>query len=126
MFLRKDVLKMCSKFTGDHPCRSAISIKLLIEIALRHGYSPENLVHIFRTPFLNNTSGRLLLSYANQKNILKHLFLGLMSKINNFCNSNIADLKFIPAYIFLSSLLFSLFTSVRAPKKICLSDSLLV
>ena len=30
MFLRKDVLKICSKFTEEHPCcRSVISIKLL-------------------------------------------------------------------------------------------------
>ena len=26
-FLKKGVLKICSKFTGDHPCGSAISIK---------------------------------------------------------------------------------------------------
>ena len=32
-----------------------------IEIALRHGCSPVNLLHIFRTPFLKNTSERLLL-----------------------------------------------------------------
>ena len=39
-------------------------IKLLcnfIEIALRHGCSHVNLLHIFRTPFPKNTSGRLLL-----------------------------------------------------------------
>ena len=29
MFLGKGVLKICRKFTGEHPCRSAISIKLL-------------------------------------------------------------------------------------------------
>ena len=29
VFLRKGALKICSKFTGEHPCRSAISIKLL-------------------------------------------------------------------------------------------------
>ena len=37
VFLGKGVLKICSKFTGEHPCRSAISIKLqcnFIEIAL--------------------------------------------------------------------------------------------
>ena len=48
-----------------HPCRSAISIKLLcnfIETAFRHGCSLVNLLHIFRTPFLKNTSGWLLLS----------------------------------------------------------------
>ena len=65
MFLGKGVLKICSKFTGEYPCQSAISIKLLcnfIEIALRHGCSPVNLLHIFRTPFLKNTSGSLLLN----------------------------------------------------------------
>ena len=29
VFLGKGVLKICSKFTGEHSCRSAISIKLL-------------------------------------------------------------------------------------------------
>ena len=65
VFLRKGVPKICSKFTGEHPCRSAISIKLLcnfIEIALPHACSPLNLLHIFRTPFTRNTSGRLLLN----------------------------------------------------------------
>ena len=55
MFLRKGVLKICSKFTGEHPCQSAI------ENVLRHGRSSVNSLHIFRTPFLKNTSGRLLL-----------------------------------------------------------------
>ena len=32
-----------------------------IEITLRHGYSPVNLLHIFKTPFLKDTSGGLLL-----------------------------------------------------------------
>ena len=62
--LIKRCLKICSKFTGEHPCRSTISIKLLcnfIEIALRHECYPVNLLHIFRTLFLKNTSGELLL-----------------------------------------------------------------
>ena len=29
VFLGKGALKICSKFTGEHPCRCAISIKLL-------------------------------------------------------------------------------------------------
>ena len=40
VFLEKVALKICSKFTGEHPCRRAILIKLLChfsEIALRHG-----------------------------------------------------------------------------------------
>ena len=65
VFLTNSVLKICSKFTGEHTWRSAVSIKLLcifIEIALRHGCSPVNLLHIFRTPFSKNTPGHLLWS----------------------------------------------------------------
>ena len=54
MFLGKGVLKICSKFTGEHPCRSVISIKLqssFIEIIFWYGCSPVNFLHIFRTPF---------------------------------------------------------------------------
>ena len=54
MFLGKGALKICNKFTGEHPCPSAISIKLLckfIKITLRQERSTVNLLHIFRTPF---------------------------------------------------------------------------
>ena len=64
VFLVKGVLKICSIFTGVHPCQSVISIKLLcsfIEITLCHGCSPINLLHVFKTRFSKNTSGRLLL-----------------------------------------------------------------
>ena len=66
VFLRKGVLKICGKFTGDYPYRSAISIKLLwnfIEIAIRPGDSPVNLLHIFIIPFYESTSGWLLLKW---------------------------------------------------------------
>ena len=52
VFLRKGVLKICSKFTGEDPSQSAILIKLLynfIKTILRHGSSPVNFLHIFRT-----------------------------------------------------------------------------
>ena len=64
VFLVKGVLKICSRFTGEYPYQSAISIKLLcnfIEIALRNGCSHVNLLHIFRTPFPKSTSGWLFL-----------------------------------------------------------------
>ena len=64
VFLEKGVLKICSKFTGEHPCQRVISIKLLcnfVEITLRHGFSPVYLLHIFRAHFLRNTSCGLLL-----------------------------------------------------------------
>ena len=71
VFLGKGALKICSKFAGT-PMPSVISIKLLwnfIKIALRHGSSPINLLHIFRTPFPKNTSGWLLLSHIFQHSV---------------------------------------------------------
>ena len=53
---------------------NVISIKLLynfVEIALQHGCSPVNLLHIFRTPFPKNTSVRLPLSTERQRPWLK-------------------------------------------------------
>ena len=66
VFLRKGVLKICNKFTGENPCRSAISIKLLcnfIEITLPHGCSPVDLLHIFSQLFLRTPlHGRFCIS----------------------------------------------------------------
>ena len=70
VFLGKGGLKICSKLTGEHPCRSLISIKLqrnFYEITLRHGCSLVNLLHIFGTPFPRKTSGGLLLSLEHLK-----------------------------------------------------------
>ena len=74
VFLEKSVPKRCSKFTGEHPCQSVISIKSLcnfIESTLRHGCSPVNLLHIFSIPSPKNTSGRLLLQLVR---IIKQRF----------------------------------------------------
>ena len=63
VFSGKCVLKICSKYR-EYQCRSAILMKLqnsFIEIALRHGCSSVNLLHISRTPFYKSTSGRLFL-----------------------------------------------------------------
>ena len=57
-------MKICSKFTGEHHAKVQFQKKLLcnfIEIALQHGCSPVNLLHIFRTTFLKGTSEGLLL-----------------------------------------------------------------
>ena len=89
VFLGKGLLKICSKFIGEHPCRGAISIKLqsdmfscssnfsgehpcrgaisiklqsnFTKITLRHWHSPVNLLHISRIPFPNKTPGLPLL-----------------------------------------------------------------
>ena len=66
VFIGKDVVKICSKFTGEHPCRNAISIKLqsdFIEITLRRGCSPKNLLHI--SYFWNISGGLLFFLYSS-------------------------------------------------------------
>ena len=87
--LKKRCSENMQQICREHPCRSVILIKLqsnfienrtltwvfsckfaayfqntfsycnFFEIALRHGYSRVNLLHIFRTPFLKNSSGWL-------------------------------------------------------------------
>ena len=77
--LGKGVQKICSKLTGEHPCRNIISMKFpcnFIEIALWHGCSPVNLLYIFRTPFSKNISGWLLLIDSSKTfHIVDHLLL---------------------------------------------------
>ena len=103
MFLGKGVLKICSKFTGEHPCRGAISVKLLCnfnEIALRHGCSPVNLLHIFRTPFLKNVSRWLLLTLAISTYFWKQ-FAGFNFQISQCSNRPLISatlLTIIPLY----------------------------
>ena len=64
MFLEKSVLKICRKFTGEHPCQCLVLITLqnsFIEIALWHERSRVNLLYIFRISFPKNTSEGLRL-----------------------------------------------------------------
>ena len=60
-----------------------------IVIALRHRCSPVNLLHIFRTPFLNNTCEGLLLSINDMISTLLFLALNKPSpfsgKYNTIC-----------------------------------------
>ena len=92
------------QISGERSCLSAISTKLLsnlfflififlilllwnfIETKLRHECSPVNLLHIFRTTFLENTSGRLLLNtrgFSRRYPVLKVALLKTQSKIES-------------------------------------------
>ena len=63
-----------------------------IEITLRHGWCSVNLLHIFRTPLLKNTSGGLLLMLkwviASFEFLKENLYLALFISIA--CMTNIA------------------------------------
>ena len=90
MFLKKGVLKICSRFTEEHPCRSGISIQLqsnFIKIALWHGCSLVNLLHIFRTSSPRNASGWLLLNIRIIYLHVTEACLKFTFAMFNFCHS---------------------------------------
>ena len=88
VLLGKSILKICSKFTGEHPYRSVISVKFLklhckfIEIALRYGvFSCKFAVfpeHLFiRTPlegYFCNLGFPFKMSLVNEKKTSADVF----------------------------------------------------
>ena len=107
VFFGKIVLKVCTKFTGEHPCRSVISIKLLCnfnEITCRCEYTPINLPHIFRKPFSKNTYGGLLLHFEN------YLFFRLLKMLgaDQICQQNKHGVKSVLIRSFSSPYLHAL------------------
>ena len=102
VFLGKGILEICTKFTGEHPCRSAISVKLLcnfIEIALCHGCSI-NLQCIFRTSLPDNTSEELLLQFAG--------YIPLQMNTNEIFNSVYWEIILINSHINIDSFSYSI------------------
>ena len=82
--LRKRCSKICSKFTGEHPCRNVISVKLLckfIEITLRHGCFPVNLLHIFGKPFLGTLLDSCLCRLSLISYFLKAAFILVLQTV---------------------------------------------
>ena len=103
MFLGKGVLK----FTGEHQCRSAISLKLLcnfIEITLRHECSTVNLLHIFRTSlFFKTPMGGCFWTF---REIVHIRCLTQITSVNYFCkNLHLRSLKKISPIFAKSSIL---------------------
>ena len=87
VFLGRRVLKICSKFTGEHSCQSAICN--FIEVALHHECYPVNLLHILRTHFPKNSSKKLRFplpldsnGHINETGIIMTLWIGLHKLAN--------------------------------------------
>ena len=57
----KNVLKNFAKFTGKHLCQSLLFNQTLLKKRLWRRYLPANFSKFLRIPFLQSTSGRLLL-----------------------------------------------------------------
>ena len=67
VFYKKGLLKTFAKFTGKHLCQSLFFNKVaglrsatLLKMRLWYRCFPVNFAKFWRTPFLQNTSGRLL------------------------------------------------------------------
>ena len=85
VFLRKDVVKICSKFTGEHSCRSAISIKLQSMSVLLY------MCYIFSEHlFPKSTSGRTSANRTldNQMLIMRNAMLQITWQNNHIYGSN--------------------------------------
>ena len=72
--MKKGVLRNSTKFTGKHLCQRLFFNKVaglrpatLLKKSLWHRCFPVNFVEFLRTPFLQNTSGRLLLYISSSK-----------------------------------------------------------
>ena len=81
--LGKGVVKICSKFAVEHLCQTVISINLqsnFIDVTLRHGFSPVNLLHIFRITFYKNTSTK---QWVYKLYILSEYGWGVFSSVDN-------------------------------------------
>ena len=96
----RGVLKICSKFTGEHPCRSVILIKLLsnfIEITPRHGCSA-NLLYNFRTPFPRNTPWRPFKVNIRETKVTSNDF-GLLFLLRTLSANSVQQRKQSPASV---------------------------
>ena len=72
VFYKKNVLRNFTKFAGKHLCQSLFINKVaglrpatLLKKRLWYRCFPVNFVKLLRTPFLQNTSGRLLLCFEH-------------------------------------------------------------
>ena len=66
VFLEKGVLKICSKFTGEHPCRNVISIKLESKATLLKSHFGMGVLCKFATCFQNTISQEHVLVAASE------------------------------------------------------------
>ena len=89
---KKGVLRNFAKFTGKHPCQSLLfrlRPTTLLKKRLWHRCFPVNFAKFLRTPFLQNTSGRLLLNLTKAR-------LDLLTKVSKYVNS-LSNVDFVYA-----------------------------
>ena len=66
VFLGKGILKICSKFTGEHPCRSVVSIKLLYTLTWMFSCK---FAAYFRRPFIRTPMESCFCQYSKENTL---------------------------------------------------------
>ena len=92
VFCKKGVLRNIAKFTGKHLCQSLFFIKVA-GLMLCHRCFSVNFAKFLTTPFLQNTSGRLLLIF----NFFEMFLIRLVSVTPIRWLKNV-NCKWVPAY----------------------------
>ena len=87
-------MKNFAKFTGKHPCQSLFFNKVtglrpatLFKKSLWHRCFPVNFAKFLRVPFLQNTSGRLLLNLVTRWGKIVDVVLVIVTTLNGILNS---------------------------------------
>ena len=112
VFLRKGVSKICSKFTGQHPCRSVVSIKLqsnFIEITLLRGCSAPNWSifseYLWGTPLGDCFWTILRLKFLTVTFQGSYLYANVIPILGRFNELSLKQIVFISAWSTKTSLL---------------------
>ena len=94
--MEKGVLRNLAKFTGKDLRKSQFFNKVaglrpetLLKKGLWHRCFPVNFLKFPRTPFLQNTSGRLLLPFGKTGNFAKNIFYFLRADEYSICEVEI-------------------------------------
>ena len=108
--VNKGVLRNQTKFTGKHLCQSLFSSKVtglrsatLLNKRLWHKCFPVNFAKLLRTPFLQSTSGRLLLVFEEISiDMLSHHMVFNYNAWNRYsCRGEFRTLSNIYDWVFL-------------------------
>ena len=112
VFLSKGILKIYSKFTGEHPCQSVISIKLQNK---KPHFGMGVLLKICcifsdTTPFIKNTSEWLLLLFTSRNCSFSEVNRNLQDHRPRTNVRKLERLVYIPTYFLVSSLFVGSFS----------------
>ena len=119
MLLGKSVLKICSKFTEEHPCRSVISIEIALQCGCPEVFLGKGVLKLC-SKFTGEHHGQQLLDNENEKVENQGYNLANMKSYCKSCNpmKNIHKMSHLKCIYFINLRYFSFDRSSR-PEVFC-------